>query len=67
MRARSTPAERSGRRSGSIAISPTVPPTRRMRRRTDLPATRSWKSFWRAHLRAGDVGRRGRSGRAARM
>jgi hypothetical protein len=67
MRVRSMPAERSGHRSGSIATSPTVLPMPHTQRRTDLPTTRNWKSFLRAHLRAGGVGRRARSGRAARM
>ena len=41
MRVRSMPAERSGRRSGSIATSPTVLPMPRTQRRTDLPTTRN--------------------------
>ena len=45
MRVRSMPAERSGRRNGSIATSPTVRPMPRTQRRTDLPTTRNWKSF----------------------
>ena len=45
MRVRSMPAERSGRRNGSIATSPTVLPMPRTQRRTDLPTTRNWKSF----------------------
>lgn len=45
MRVRSMPAERSGRRSASIATSPTVLPMPRTQRRTDLPTTRNWKSF----------------------
>ena len=67
MRVRSMPAERSGRRSGSIAISPTGLPTPRMQRRTGLPVTRIWKNFWRARLRAGTRGRRALFGRAGRM
>ena len=67
MRVRSMPAERSGRGNGSIATSPMARPMPRTLRRTDLPITRNWKSFLRARLRAGDVGRRARSGRAARM
>ena len=51
----------------SIATSPTVLPMRRTQRRTDLPTTRNCKSFWRERLRAGEVGRRVRSGRGARM
>ena len=41
------------------------PPTPRMRRRTDLPATRPSKSSWRERLRPGDGGQRGRSGARA--
>ena len=67
MRARSMPAERSGRKSGSIATSPTGLPTPRMQRRMGLPVTRIWKNFWRARLRAGDNGHRALFGRAARM
>ena len=53
--------------NGSIATSLTVLPIPRMQNRTDLPITRNWKSFWRARLRVGGVGRRVRSGRADRM
>ena len=53
MRVRSMPAERSGRRSGSIATSPTVLPIPRTQRRMDLPTTRNWKSFLRVRLRWG--------------
>ena len=57
MRVRSMRAERSGRRNGSIATSLAVRPMPRTLRRTDLPITRNWKSFLRARLRAGNVGR----------
>ena len=50
MRVRSMPAERSGRRNGSIATSPTARPMPRTLRRTDLPITRNWKSFLRARV-----------------
>ena len=45
MRVRSMPPERSGRRSDSIATSPTVLPMPRTQRRMDLPTTRNCKSF----------------------
>jgi curved DNA-binding protein CbpA len=58
---------RSGRRNGSIATSPTGPPTPRMPRRTDSTATRIWKNFWQRRLPAGVNAHATRSGHAARM
>ena len=46
--------------TGSVATSLAVRPMPRTLRRTDLPITRNWKSFLRARLRAGNVGRRAR-------
>ena len=53
MRVKSTPAERSARRSGSIAISPTVRPMLRTRRRTDLPTNEELEEFLEARAFAG--------------
>ena len=55
----SIPAGPSGRRSDSIATSPTVRPMPRTQVRTDLPTTRNWKSFCRVRLSSVDIGRSG--------
>ena len=64
---RSTPVERSDRRSASIGTSPTDLPTPRMPSRMDLTATKIWKNSWQRRSPAERKAQRVRFARAARM
>ena len=67
MRVRSTPAAQSGRRSDSIATSPTGPSTTRMRRRTDFDSNEDLEEFLAKAFAGRGQRHRVRFGRAARM